>query len=114
MPSMWLLYAGALGDAVSRVHPHSLMSSLPGGSDSSLAALSYPSCVYLGNAVAVLKPKHLVLGTLELPLQPLLLLLTDPAMMLELFQLRTQVLTLCGKWNGADWHTRNRENTSFL
>lgn len=73
------------------------MASLPGGSDSEPCCPS-PRSVYLGNAVGGLKPEHLILGTLELPLQPLLLLLTDPAMMLELFQLTTQVLTLGGKW----------------
>lgn len=69
----------------------------PWGSDPEPCCPS-PRSVYLGNAVGGLKPKHLILGTLELPLQPLLLLFTDPAMMLELFQLTTQVLTLGGKW----------------
>lgn len=77
-----------------------LRSSLPGGCDSEPGCPS-PGSVYLGG-VAGLKPEHLVLGTLELPLQPLLLLLTGSAVMLQLFQFTAQVLTLCGKWNGAD------------
>lgn len=36
--------------------------------------------VYLGGMVGGLKPKHLILGTLELPLQPPLLLLAGLAM----------------------------------
>lgn len=43
---------------------------------------SLPISVYLGGIVGSLKPKHLILCALELPLQPPLLLLTGQAMML--------------------------------
>lgn len=56
-----------------------------------------PVSVYLGDVMGSLKPKHLVLCALELPLQPPLLLLAGPVMMLQLLQLTTQFLTLCGK-----------------
>lgn len=41
-----------------------------------------PIHVYLGDAMGRLKPKHLILCTLELPLQPPLLLLAGPAMVM--------------------------------
>lgn len=41
-----------------------------------------PIRVYLGDTVGRLKPKHLILCTLELPLQPPLLLLAGPAMVM--------------------------------
>lgn len=68
---------------VSRAHPYSAFI-LPGRGDSVEALVpspnSFPISVYLGGMVGGLKPKHLILGTLELPLQPPLLLLTGLAM----------------------------------